>query len=51
MSSSENIDLQRDFAAGVYMSEAQNSIPPPLLQWIRVYRGGSFKEIELSRLS
>jgi hypothetical protein len=24
MSSSKNIDLQRDFAAGVYLSEAQN---------------------------
>jgi hypothetical protein len=30
MSSSKKIDLERDFAAGVYLSEAQNPIPPPL---------------------
>jgi hypothetical protein len=29
MSSSKKIDLSRDFAAGVYLSEAQNPIPPP----------------------
>jgi hypothetical protein len=29
MSSSKNIDLERDFVAGVYLSEAQNLIPPP----------------------
>jgi hypothetical protein len=29
MSSSKKIDLKRDFAAGVYLSEAQNPIPPP----------------------
>ncbi len=29
MSSSKKIDLQRDFAADDYMSEAQNPIPPP----------------------
>jgi hypothetical protein len=28
MSSSKKIDLYRDFAAGVYLSEAQNPIPP-----------------------
>ncbi len=27
----KKIDLQKDFAAGVYLSEAQNPIPPPLL--------------------
>jgi hypothetical protein len=30
MSSSKQTDLLRDFAAGVYLSEAQNPIPPPL---------------------
>jgi hypothetical protein len=30
MSSTKKIDLQRDFAAGVYLSEAQNPIPFPL---------------------
>ncbi len=25
----EKIDLYRDFAAGVYLTEAQNHIPPP----------------------
>jgi hypothetical protein len=30
MSSSQKIDLQRDFAAGVYLSEAQNPIPLPV---------------------
>jgi hypothetical protein len=29
MSSSKKIDLQRDFAAGVYLSEAQNPNPNP----------------------
>jgi hypothetical protein len=29
MSISNKIDLQRDFAAGVYLSEAQNPIPLP----------------------
>jgi hypothetical protein len=28
MSSSKKIDLKRDFVAGVYLSEAQNPIPP-----------------------
>jgi hypothetical protein len=28
MQSSKKIDLLRDFAAGVYRSEAQNPIPP-----------------------
>jgi hypothetical protein len=38
MSSSEKIDLYRDFAAGDYLSEAQNSIPPPpFTHCIRVY--------------
>jgi hypothetical protein len=30
MSSSKKIYLERDFAAGVYLSEAQNPVPPPL---------------------
>ncbi len=30
MLSSKQIDLLRDFAAGVYLSEAQNPIRPPL---------------------
>jgi hypothetical protein len=29
MSSSKKIDLKRDFAADVYLSEAQIPIPPP----------------------
>ncbi len=36
MSSSKKIDLYRDFAAGVYLSEAQNPIPPPLTHCILV---------------
>ena len=28
MSSSKNIDLERDFAAGVYLPEAQNPVTP-----------------------
>jgi hypothetical protein len=35
MSSFKKIDLQRDFATGVYLSEAQNPIPP-LTHCIRV---------------
>ncbi len=30
MSSSKKIGLQRDFAAGVYLSEAKNPVSPPL---------------------
>ncbi len=37
MSSSKKIDLLTDFAAGVYLSEAQNLIPPPPLH--TVYEG------------
>ncbi len=41
MSSSKKMDLNRDFAAGVYFSEAQNPIPPPPLlthcMTVRVY--------------
>ena len=34
----KKIDLCRDFAAGIYLSEAQNPIyPPPLSHGIRVY--------------
>jgi hypothetical protein len=28
MSSSKKTDLYRDFAAGVYLSEARNTVPP-----------------------
>ncbi len=35
MSSSKKVDLERDFAAGVYLSEAQNPIPP--LHTVYVY--------------
>jgi hypothetical protein len=35
---SKIIDLYRDFAAGVYLSEAQNRIPPPPpLETVYVY--------------
>ncbi len=37
MSTSKIIDLYRDFAAGIYLSEAQNPIPPPPLQTVYVY--------------
>jgi hypothetical protein len=37
MSSSKKLDLLRDFAAGVYLSEAQNSTPPPPLHTVYVY--------------
>jgi hypothetical protein len=36
MSSSKKIDLERDFAASIYLSEAQNPIPP-LTHCIRLY--------------
>ncbi len=39
MSSAKKIDLLRDFAAGVYLSEAQKPIPhnPPPLHTVYVY--------------
>ncbi len=37
MLSSKKIDLQRDFAAGVCLSEAQNPIPLPLTNCVLVY--------------
>jgi hypothetical protein len=37
MSSSKKIDLYRDFAAGVYLSEAQKPIIPSLTHCISVY--------------
>jgi hypothetical protein len=53
------IYLLRDFAAGVYLSEAQNPIPPPppLTHSIRVYiilintdkGGGGMKTVESER--
>ncbi len=43
-----------DLAAGVYLSEAQNSIPPPFTNCIRVYsiliptgKGGREKDTQL----
>jgi hypothetical protein len=37
MSSSKEIDLLRDFAAGVYLYEAQNPIyPPPPLHTVQL---------------
>jgi hypothetical protein len=36
MSSSKKIDLKKDFAAGVYLSEAQNPINPPSLHTVFV---------------
>jgi hypothetical protein len=37
MSSAKKIDLCRDFTAGVYLSEAQNPIPPPPLFTVYMY--------------
>ncbi len=37
MSSSKEIDLYRDFTAGVYLPEAQNPIPDPPLHTVYVY--------------
>ncbi len=37
ISSFKKLDLQRDFEAGVYLSEAQIRKPPLLTQCIRVY--------------
>jgi hypothetical protein len=37
MSSFKKNDLKRDFAVGVYLSEAENPIPPPLTHCIIVY--------------
>jgi hypothetical protein len=34
----KKIDLKRNFAAGVYMSEARNPIQPPLTHCISVYK-------------
>jgi hypothetical protein len=38
MLSSKKIDLEGDFAAGVYLSAVQNPIPPSHTHCIRVYR-------------
>jgi hypothetical protein len=48
MSSSKKIYLQREFAAGVYLSEAQNPIPAPHTHCIRVYsiQGGRLNQGE-----
>jgi hypothetical protein len=37
MSSSEKIDLKRDFVAGCSSSEAQNPITPPFTHTVYVY--------------
>jgi hypothetical protein len=49
--SSKKIYLEGDFAAGVYLSKAQNLIPPPPTHCIRVYsilinkgKGGRVRE-------
>jgi hypothetical protein len=34
MSSSKRIYLKRDFAAGVYLAEAQNLTPPPYTVYV-----------------
>jgi len=59
MSSSEKIDLYRDFATGVYLSEAPNPVPLPLSLHILAYsihctyshreggRGESWNKIEV----
>ncbi len=39
MSSAKKTDFWRDFAAGVYLSEAQNPISPPPLLTVYVYMG------------
>jgi hypothetical protein len=56
MSSSQNIDLQRDCAAGVYLFEAQNPIPHPLttvyvftVLYIYSYREGGRGRVEPER--
>jgi hypothetical protein len=53
MSSSKQVDLSRDFAAGVYLSEAQNLIPPPLITLLftqgRGVRGGMLNQRELEK--
>jgi hypothetical protein len=40
------MDLQKDFAAGVYLSEAQNPKPPPLTHCICVYIVLTYSHIE-----
>jgi hypothetical protein len=40
------IDLKRYFAAGVYLSEAQNPIPPPPYTLIHTRKGGELNERE-----
>ncbi len=45
MSSTQKIDQQRDFAAGVYLSDAQNPIPhPPYTLYIQGKVGGGGEE-------
>jgi hypothetical protein len=46
MSSSKKIDLQMDFAAGVYLSEAQNPIPSP--HTVNVYALQEFLTLTLT---
>jgi hypothetical protein len=49
MSSSKNIELQRDFSAGVDLSEAQNPIPSPLTHCIRADSVGKGEGGELNQ--
>jgi hypothetical protein len=44
MSSSTKIYLQRDFAAGVYLSKAQNLIHPPTTQYTYIQYTYSHRE-------
>jgi hypothetical protein len=44
MSSSKKIDLYRDLAAGVHLSEAKNPIVPPPLHTVYVYSVYLFKK-------
>jgi hypothetical protein len=48
MSSSKNIDLLKDNAPGVYVSEAQNPVPPPPYVYLFT-RGGGGVRVEPER--
>ncbi len=49
MLSSKKIDLYRDFAAGVFLSEAQNPIPPHPLHTVYVYTVYLFTQGRVAR--
>jgi hypothetical protein len=57
MSSSKKIDLSREFAAGVYLSEAQKPIPPlphytlyKFIQYTYLHREGGGGRVEPERI-